>query len=189
MKMLLKKAISREIKIWAESVHWFFLNSIVSSFPSRTVRMFFLRLLGCKLGRITLFRGFEIRGNPKGLKISDGCSIGPRVLLDARKGLTIHENVTIACEAAIWTLQHDMNDLNFKAIGKPVEIEAYSWLCSRCIILPGVKIGKGAVVASGAVVTKDVPPFTIVGGVPAKIIGKRDEKDFSYIPYFKQYFI
>ena len=63
-----------------------------------------------------------------------------------------------------------------------VRIEDYAWLCSHCIILPGVTIGKGAVVASGAVVTKDIEPWTVVGGVPAKPIGKREEKKYDYHP-------
>jgi Acetyltransferase (isoleucine patch superfamily) len=59
-------------------------------------------------------------------------------------------------------------------------IEDYVFIGPRAIILPGVKIGKGAVVAAGAVVTKDVAPFSVVGGVPAKIIGERKIKNLSY---------
>ena len=61
-----------------------------------------------------------------------------------------------------------------------MEIGDFAWICSRSIILPGIKIGKGAVVASNAVVTKDVPPFAVVGGVPARIIGHREEKEYEY---------
>ena len=56
------------------------------------------------------------------------------------------------------------------------------WVCSHAIILPGVKIGDGAIIASGAVVTSDVEPYTVVGGVPAKKIGIRERKEFDYIP-------
>ena len=76
-------------------------------------------------------------------------------------------------EAIIWTLNHDYNDIHFCGKGASTEIGTYAWICSRSIILPGIKIGEGAIVASGAVVTKDVPTFTIVGGIPAKVIGKR----------------
>ena len=107
-------------------------------------------------------------------------NIGPKCLLDARKGLTIHKNAVIAYEAIIWSLNHDYNDLHFCGIGAPTEIGEYAWICSRSIILPGVKIGKGAIVASNAVVTKDVPDYAIVGGIPAKVIGHREEKDFQY---------
>lgn len=82
----------------------------------------------------------------------------------------------------IWTMHHDYNDINFKAVGSPVIIEDFAWVCSRAIILPGITIGKGAVVASGAVVVKDVEAWTVVGGVPAKKIGDRDKKQYNYIP-------
>lgn len=104
--------------------------------------------------------------NPKGLIIEDGVNIGPKCLLDARKGLIIRKNAVIAYEAVIWSLNHDYNDKYFCGKGALTEIGEYAWICSRSIILPGVKVGEGAVVASGAVVTKDVPPYTIVGGVP-----------------------
>lgn len=128
-----------------------------------------------------MFGNFEVR-NPRGLNIEDGCSIGLRVMFDARKGIHIHNNVTISSDVMIWTLHHDYNDINFKCIGDQVEIEDYAWICSRSIILPGVRIGKGAVVACGAVVTKDVPDYSVVGGVPARIIGKRNQKSYLYTP-------
>lgn len=169
-------------KSWKSSLHWLFINGFLSYFPSRHIRLFLLRACGARIGKIAIYAGFEIR-NPKGLSIAGGCSIGPKVRLDARKGIVIHKNVTIAAESTIWTLQHDYNDDNFKTIGKKVIINEYAWICSRSIILPGVNIGKCAVVASGAVVTKDVPDYAIVGGVPAKIIGQREIKDYKYNPY------
>lgn len=128
---------------------------------------------------VRIFEGFHIRA-PKNITIADGVSIGPKVLLDGRLGLTIDKNAVIAYEAIIWTLNHDYNDIHFKSVGAPVYIGAYAWICSRSIILPGITIGEGAVVASGAVVTKDVPPYTVVGGVPAKVIGQRDKKTYQY---------
>ena len=74
-----------------------------------------------------------------------------------------------------------MESVEFKARTDKVEIGDYVFVGPRAIILPGIKIGKGAVVAAGAVVTKDVPDFSIVGGVPAKIIGERNGKDPHYI--------
>jgi len=144
--------------------------------------------MGAKIGRISMFGGFELR-NVKDLSIGNGSSIGPRVTLDARKSLIIGENVTIASEVMIWTLHHDYNDENFKTIGGEVRIEDYAWVCSRAIILPGVTIGRGAVVASGSVVTKNVPAFSIVGGIPAKIIGKREDKEYKYSPYYAMHLV
>lgn len=128
---------------------------------------------------VRIYAGFHIR-DPHNIVIEDGVSIGPKVLLDGRCGLTIKRSAVIAYNAIIWTLNHDYNDLHFSGKGHPVTIGEYAWVCCNSVIMPGVNIGEGAVVASGAVVTKDVPPYTVVGGVPAKIIGNREKKDYSY---------
>jgi len=180
--------IRKALGIWKSSLIWLTINTFISKFPSRRLRMFFLRSMGAKIGEVSMFGNFEIR-MPKSLIVKDGCSIGPRVRLDARKGLTIEENVTISCEAMIWTLHHDPHDINFKTVGKEVTIRKNAWICSRAIILPGITVGKFAVVGAGAVVTKDVPDYAIVGGNPAKIIGERTRKDYDYRPYFKRHII
>ena len=59
-------------------------------------------------------------------------------------------------------------------------IGKYAWVCSRSIILPGITVGEYAVVASGAIVTKDVPPYAIVAGIPAKVVGYREKKKYEY---------
>ena len=167
---------------WSSSLKWGWINGVVARIPSRHARIWLLRIMGARIGpSVSLFGGFHIR-NPKGLKIGQGSSIGPKVLLDARMGLEIGPCTTIAYEAIIWTCHHDFNDDQFKTIGGKVTIGDHAWICSRAILLPGVRIGKGAVVASGAVVTRDVPPFAVVGGIPAKEIGHRDEKDYRYVP-------
>ena len=155
---------------WKVSFQYFFL-SLIRHIPSRHLRLYILRVMGAKIAKhVSMFHSVDIR-YPQGLSIDSGCSIGPRVLLDARKGIKIGRNVTIAYEAIIWT------------------IEDYAWICSRSIILPGIKIGRGAVVASGAVVTKDVPDFTVVGGVPARVIGKREEEGLSYEPFYRMHIV
>jgi len=183
VKQLLLRAPKFEywIHIWIDSFRWLFLK-FISNFPSQTLRIFFLRILGAKIAKeVAVYSGIEFR-NPKGLKIGKGTSLGDRALLDARKGITIGENVAFGSEVMIWSLQHDYNDINFIGVGGEVVIGDYVWLGSRCIILPGIKIGKGAIVAAGAVVTKDVEPYDVVGGIPAKIISRREEKDFDYSP-------
>ena len=153
---------------------------IFSGTSFKRLRLLCLKLAGANIGRdVTIRKNCEVR-NPEGLKIQAKVSIGNRVLLDARRGLEIQESAVIATGAFIWTLHHDYNDVNFKSAGAPVTIGHHSWICSRAIILPGRNIGEYAVVASGAVVTKDVPPYAIVGGVPAKIIGHREEKTYDY---------
>lgn len=167
---------------WRRSLEWIFI-AVLKRIPSRRLRLALLRSRGAKIApQVAMYASVEVR-NPNGLTIGNGCSIGPKVLLDARKGLEIGENVTIAYDAIIWTLHHNMNAPDFHTCGAKTTIDAYAWICSRAILLPGVHIGKGAVVASGAVVTKDVEPYTVVGGIPAKPIGKREQNEFSYVPY------
>ena len=115
--------------------------------------------------------------------------INSEVLLDGRGGkIIIGNNVDIAREVNIWTLEHDPNDDYHKTKGGDVIIEDYVWIASRATILPNVKIGRGAVIASGSIVTKDVPPMNIVAGIPAKIIGKRKSSlkyNLKYKPMFQ----
>jgi acetyltransferase-like isoleucine patch superfamily enzyme len=153
----------------------FMICAAIGYLPFHTVRIFFLRILKAKVGKRTgIYRGFEIR-RPRFLTIGNSSVIGHGALLDARCGLTIGDNVNLSNEVMIWTLHHDYNDSGFAQTGAPVIIGNYAWICSRAIILPGVTIGAGAVVAAGAVVTRDVAPYTVVGGVPAKPIAKRNQ--------------
>ena len=87
------------------------------------------------------------------------------------------------------THNHHREPADFRSIGGKVIIEDYAWICSRAIILPGVRIGKGAVIASGAVVTKDVAPYTVMGGIPAAKIGERKEQNLKYSPYCRMHII
>ena len=184
----MKAFIKKEIECWRMS--WGFMKmNLWQHIPSTHIRSFLLRRMGASIAsKVSIFSSVKIR-NPKGLRIGNGCSIGPQVLLDARKGLDIGENVTIAYDAIIWTLHHDMNSADFRSIGGKVIIEDYAWICSRAIILPGVRIGKGAVIASGAVVTKYVAPYTVMGGIPAAKIGERKEQNLKYSPYCRMHII
>lgn len=182
--------IKRELRTWKRSLYEFILNDVTPCLFSRHLRRFiYTKLYNAKIGKnVCMYRSLELR-NPRNLVIDGDNSIGKNVMLDARKGLHIEKGCVIASHVLIWTLHHDYNSDDFHVIGAPVTLGAHSWICSRAIILPGVNIGKGAVVASGAVVTKDVPPYAIVGGIPARIIGKRAEKDFQYIPTNKYHLV
>lgn len=178
--LLINKYRSIKSKI-KPGLEWWFTNSFLYNFPSKRFRNYMLRKMGMTFqGDARIYAGFHIR-NPRGIVLGNGVSIGPKVLLDGRKGLTIEEGAVIGYGAIIWTLNHDYNDIHFCGKGAPVTIGRRAWICSNSIILPGITIGEGAVVASGAVVTHDVEPYTIVGGVPAKVIGKRAEKEYDYL--------
>jgi acetyltransferase-like isoleucine patch superfamily enzyme len=120
----------------------------------------------------------ELR-NPSNIKIGANTTVGHDVILDGRGGIVIHENVNLSSDVAIWTLTHDPQSPTFDTWAGPVTIERYAWLGFRSTVLPGVTIGEGAVVAAGAVVTKNVAPFAIVGGVPAVVLGERS-RDLRY---------
>ena len=123
-----------------------------------------------------ILMGVEAR-KPSQIKLGSNVVINRGVLLDGRGGpLTIGDNVDIAQDTVIWTLGHDPHDDYHRDKPGPVTIGDYAWIGHRAIIMPGVTIGRGAVVAAGAVVTRDVPPMAIVGGVPAKVIGIRRSK-------------
>ena len=178
--MMLLQYIKKHVRGMYSGLIWLFSTSIIPNIPSKRVKIWSLKKMGAKIHKNVIFySGFSVR-NPKGLVIENGVSIGPKVLLDARCGITIKKCAVIAYDAIIWTLNHDYNDVHFCGEGAPVDIGEYAWICSRAIVLPGVRIGKGAVVASGAIVTKDVAPWTVVGGCPAKQIGERQKKDYDY---------
>lgn len=159
-----------------------FRNTIINKIPSRHFRKWIDELLGARYGKGSFtFRRTELYF-PKGLYIGQNSTVGWFTLLDARGGLYIGNNVTIASYVKIIDGKHDINDPKFPASFGPIIIEDYVWICTGAIILQGVRIGKGAVVAAGAVVTKDVPEYVIVGGNPAKIIGERKLHSYDYKP-------
>lgn len=148
--------------------------------PVRKLRHACYRRMGLALGPgAIVHRGLELRA-ANGVRIGEGTVIGFDVILDGRRGIVIGRHVNVSSEVAIWTLQHDHHDPRFGANGARVTIGDRAWLSFRATVLPGVSIGEGAVVAAGAVVTRDVPPYAIVAGVPARAVGERSPRELSY---------
>jgi maltose O-acetyltransferase len=152
----------------------------MSFFPSHTIRKIVLTLGGLRIGHKSYIHSGVRFYNPSNVSIGDGTIVGYNATLDGRDTLIIGNHVDIASDVMIYNSQHDLSDREFGPTHKAVDIGDYVFIGPRAIILPGVIIGEGAVVAAGAVVTKKVEPLTIVGGVPAKVIGQRKIEKLNY---------
>lgn len=149
----------------------------ISTIPSNKLRKLLYKMLGADIQpHVTIHFRTEIR-SPKKLRLGRGTIIGDNAILDARSGLTIGNNVNLSSNVSIYTLQHDHRDPLFRCNPykrkMSVEIEDRVWLGANVIVLPGVHIGEGAICCAGCVVTKDVEPYTVVAGIPAKPVGQR----------------
>lgn len=165
-----------------------FHNIFVKGVPFHAVRQGYLRTFGMKIGAKTgMMRGTRII-RPERISIGSNCIIGFDCFLGGEAGIQIGNNVNIASFGVLLGGYHDVNSPTFEAILHPIIIEDYVWIATRVTVLGGVRIGRGAVIAAGAVVTKDVPPYSIYGGVPAKKIGERNPEacvyELNYQPWF-----
>jgi acetyltransferase-like isoleucine patch superfamily enzyme len=160
-------------RIWLDG-RLYLANNIIAYIPSHTIRLYFYRLvLRAKIGpgtRIFMRAWFDC---PGGFSIGSNSVVNQRCRLDSRGGLVIGSNVSIAAEVCILTASHDMQSKDFTGLSAQTSIEDHVFIGTRAMILPGVILGKGSVVAAGAVVTKDVAPYSIVAGVPARSIKQR----------------
>ena len=160
-----EKAIYYAVTLWG--------NRIINKLPSRHIRKWFYQILGTKFGKECFpCRRVEIL-LPRGLKLGDRVNIGWFAELDARGGIRIDHDTNISSHVKLITGSHDIDDPQYTADFLPIHIGHHCWIGTGAIILQGIRIGDGAIVAAGAVVTKDVAPWTIVGGVPAKEIARR----------------
>ena len=116
---------------------------------------------------------------PRQLEIGAHTIIGPGCSLDARGTITIGRNVNISGGAAFQTGKHEIDSPTFDAAFLPIVVADRAWIAQNALILPGVTIGEGAVVAAGGVVTKDVAPYTVVGGTPARRLRER-KRELTY---------
>jgi len=101
------------------------------------------------------------------------------VFFDGRPGLTIGSSVNLGSHVTSWTRQHHIVAPDFAEVGGPVTAGAYAYLGSGCTVLPCARIGEGAVVGAGSVVTRDVPLYSLVAGSPARFIRERS----GYLDY------
>jgi len=175
---VLRKVVNRIYNYWLDFE--LMLLRWVGHIPFHSIRLFVYRVSGIKIGKGSTIHMWANFFQPKNIIVGEDTIIGDHSFLDGRDSLTIGDHVDIASFVMIYNSEHDLGSFEFKAVDAPVTIGDYVFIGPRTIILPGVKIGKGAVIAAGAVVTKDVDDFTIVGGVPAKEIGQRKNKNLNY---------
>ncbi len=171
-------------------------NAVIAQIPSYRVRhAWYRRILGMEIGeRAALRLGLYVHANGRPKRGRPAITVGARTVvgrqccLDGRGGLRIGSDVSISPGVWLLTDGHDPQDPCFSQTPRPISIGDRAWLSSRALVLPGVEIGEGAVVAAGAVVTKDVPPYTIVAGTPARPVGTRTRElryHFDYQPIFE----
>jgi len=116
---------------------------------------------------------------PEKIRIGDFCKIGEGAYVDGSGGVTIGRCTIIGPHVTIITANHryeetDLLPFDNVMLARPVTIGPYCWIGRGVMILPGVTVGEAAVIAAGSVVTKDVEPYAVVGGNPARLIKKRD---------------
>jgi maltose O-acetyltransferase len=148
-------------------------NYWIASIPSHHFRLMFYRhLMGFGIAddaSILMGAQFDAKGN---FSLGRASTINRNCRLDTRGGISIGDNVIVADDVSILTADHDIRN-GWGGRQRPVSIADFVFLGTGCMILPGVNIGRGAVVGAGAIVTKDVPEWTIVAGNPARPIGTR----------------
>ena len=177
-KNIISKAENRLNTVFLE--FWLMILRFVGYIPIHFIRKTFYIISGIKMPFDSTIHIGANFFQPSGITIGHDTIIGDHCFLDGRARLSIGSHVGIASQVLIYNDEHDLSSPNYSNSFGPVEIGDYVFIGPRAIILPNIKIGKGAVVAAGAVVTKDIPDFEIWGGVPAKKINDRQNKNPSY---------
>jgi acetyltransferase-like isoleucine patch superfamily enzyme len=163
-------------------------NNLTNKFPSHRFRkLFYSYAMNFEIGNqstIHMNCTFDCAG---GLSIGTQSVINAKCRIDTRGQIKIGNKTVVSQEVIILTADHDMDTPGFVGREKPVIIDDYVWIGTRAMILPGITIGRGAVVGAGSIVTKDVAAYTVVAGVPAKFMRMRST-ELDYNPYYKRLF-
>jgi acetyltransferase-like isoleucine patch superfamily enzyme len=136
---------------------------------------------GARISETAEIGNVSINGPLRRLQVGDFTFIG-RVSMALHAEVTLGNNVCINDGVQILSGSHDVSDPMWSQVATAIVVEDYCWIGTNAILLPGVHVGRGAVVGAGAVVSKSVAPYTIVVGNPAKALNKRRCDDMRYNP-------
>jgi acetyltransferase-like isoleucine patch superfamily enzyme len=135
-----------------------------------------------KFGALCIVGKVELHGKARLLTVGRECVLGDGVRLALHDEIRLGNNVVINDDCILLTASHDIDSPDWRQTRAPIVIEDQAWIATRAIVLPGVTIGRAAVVGAGAVVTKDVPAFHVVAGNPARTIKERRRMEYLYSP-------
>ena len=169
-KLSLKNKFGR--LIW--NVCWVLIFRIAFTPYLNFLRINLLRLFGAKIGKHCKIDNTVKVWAPWNLEVGDLVAIGFDTLIYNPGKVTINNKITISQRSHICSASHDFKRTDNPLITKPIIIEDRAWVAADCFIGMGVTVGQGAVVGARAVVFKDIEPWTVVGGNPAKFIKKRE---------------
>lgn len=150
-------------------------NEFVARLPFLRARMLAYRALGVSFedpASSTIMMHTSVH-KPNRIMVGPHSIIGRYCLLDGRGGITIGANVNVSSYTLMITGTHDLDSPRFEASFAPIVVEDYAWLATRVTVLPGVTVGRGAVIAAGALLTRDAAPMTVYTGVPARPVRAR----------------
>lgn len=157
-------------------VLWWLVDALLfrpSPAPLYGWRRFLLRLFGARIGRGARIKPTVRITYPWKVAIGDHCWVGQRVELYSLGPITIGNNVCVSQDSYLCTGFHDRRDVAFAIDARPIVVEDEAWVASQAFVMPGVTIGRGAVVGVRSLVLKDVPAGMVVGGQPARPLGPR----------------
>lgn len=144
--------------------------------PFHAWRSFLLRLFGARIGsHVHVYAGARIWA-PWSLVCDDYAAIADEAIIYNPKPIHLGSHAIVSQQAYLCGATHDYEDPAFPLISFPITLGAYSWVCARATVQPGVSLGEGAILGLGAVATRDLEPWTIYGGIPAKAIKKRNQQ-------------
>ena len=155
---------------------WRVVNVCLYKVVTNIFRRRLMKWFGAKVGPwSSVFATLRVYA-PWNLEFKDHCCFGPGVEIYNKAQVIIADNVIISQGAYLCTASHDITSSTMSLVTKPIRICSKVWIGARATILPGVTIGEGAVVGACAVVAKDVPPWSVVVGNPARVVKKRELK-------------